>query len=88
MIKTVKIEYLTPLEFVAMYADEELEEVRKDLECYCQRPLLKIIADIQKVESLDVIHPIIEFAKLVNFEYCYDHDIFYEYKNCPLCLLD
>ena len=88
MKKIVELNYLTPLEFVAMYAKEELKSERAKLQDCAQLALLEIIELIIKNDTDRLINEVLDkFAPEVGYSYCEDHDIFHEYEKCPFCQL-
>ena len=85
--KTIKLKYLTPLEFVAMYTREELKEECFKLEKYAQATIVKIIELISKNDTDKLINIFNKFAPEVGYSYCEEHEIFHEYEKCPFCQL-
>jgi hypothetical protein len=88
MKKIIELKYLIPLEFVAMYAREELKFERAKLQEYVQLEILEIIEKISNNDIDGLIDKVfLKFAPEVGYEYCVDHNIFHEYEKCPFCQL-
>ena len=91
MKKSITIEYLTPLEFLATYCQKDFKTERKEIEEMAKMGIIEIIAAIQgedeekQCQILDVLQT---FAKYVNYKYCTDHNIIHEYEKCPFCSLN
>ena len=87
MKKIVELNYLTPLEFVAIYTRAELIGERDSFEEEAKMPVVDIIAHISRNNTDGLIRAFENFAPEVGFEYCEQHDIFHEYEKCPFCQL-
>jgi len=88
MKKTVELNYLTPLEFVATYARKELIGERDSLEEEAKMPIIEIISKISQEDYFDLLEAFDRFAPEVGYLYCGEHDVFHEYEKCPFCQLD
>jgi len=87
MKKIIELKYLTPLEFVAMYSRKDLKRERVELQNYAQLTILEIIEMITENNTDGLINTFNRFAPEVGYEYCEEHNIFYEYEKCPFCQL-
>lgn len=87
--KHITLEYQTPLEFIATYAQKGFEGEREGLEELTGKTLLELIAMVQKdkEEFWKLQSKVEKFANECGMAYCEDHEIYYEYKNCPFCSL-
>jgi hypothetical protein len=87
--KSIVLEYQTPLEFIAMYSQKGYEPERATLEEITGKTLLELIAMVQEDEGgfWDLSRIIEDFARGCGLVYCDNHQIFYEYENCPFCSL-
>lgn len=87
--KSIVLEYQTPLEFIAFYAQKEYESERKDLEDLTGKTLIELIAMVQEDEGgfWELQNKIEKFANECGLIYCEEHEIYHEYENCPFCSL-
>jgi hypothetical protein len=87
MKKIVELNYLTPLEFVAMYTRDELQEEGVLLEEKTKMSIIKLISKISENDIDNLILVFDEFSREVGYLYCERHNIFHEYERCPFCQL-
>jgi hypothetical protein len=87
--KHITLKYQTPLEFIATYAKKGYEGEKEVLEEVIGKTLIELIAMVQENESeyWNLQTKIEDFANGCGMVYCYDHEIYHEYENCPFCSL-
>lgn len=87
--KSIELKYQTPLEFIAFYSQKGYEGEKEVLEEVTGKTLLELIAMVQENESeyWKLQTKIENFANGCGLVYCYDHEIYHEYENCPFCSL-
>lgn len=87
--KSIVLKYQTPLEFVVTYSQKGYEGEKEVLEEKTGKNLLELIAMVQedKGEFWKLLNIIEDFANGCGLNYCYDHEIYHEYENCPFCSL-
>lgn len=87
--KSIVLEYQTPLEFIATYAQKGFEKGKEELEKLTGNTLLDLVAMAKdENEVLDLLNMIEDFTNKCNFLCCYDHEILHKYDNCPFCSLE
>ena len=87
--KSIVLKYQTPLEFIATYSKKGYEGEKASLEDITKKSLLELITIVAEngSEYSNLLPDLDEFANECGFLYCYEHDIYHEYENCPFCSL-
>lgn len=92
MKKSIVLEYLSPVEFLAVYTQTKFEKEKKELEDLTGKSLYDLIAMTQEDEdgfwNFHNTNIIEDFANGQNYLLCEEHEIFHKYDSCPFCSLD
>lgn len=89
MKKSIVLEYLSPVEFLAIYTQTKFEKEKKELEESTGKSLFELIAMAQEDEDRfwKFHHTIEEFANSQNYLFCDIDEIFHKYDGCPFCTM-